>query len=166
LNQPFFKEINRPNSLKINSPVLQRRSGYRELLRAWLRFHLTAQLSWKFDNNEDNLFTGGKKDIASLYEYWVFFVLFRILTEKYGNYAQKSPDKWLEGLIVPDKYGLGLTLQEGKTRAFEFTYNDGKRPLIIKFYYNRPFPGNRTYPDNKGFGSYSKSFRPDYTLSI
>ncbi len=166
LNQPFFKEINRPNSLKLNSPVLQRRSGYRELLRAWLRFHVTAQLSWKFDNDQDNLFTGGKKDIASLYEYWVFFVLFKTLTEKYGNYSKKSPNDWLEGLIISDSNGLGLTLQEGKTRAFEFSYTNGKRPLNIKFYYNRSFPGNRIYAENQGFGSYSKSFRPDYTLSI
>ena len=166
LNQPFFKEINRPNSLKLNSPVLQRRSGYRELLRAWLRFHVTAQLSWKFDNDQDNLFTGGKKDIASLYEYWVFFVLFKTLTEKYGDYSNKSPKDWVEGLIVSDSNGLGLTLQEGKTRAFEFKYTQGKRPLTIKFFYNRSFPGNRKYEENKGFGSYSKSFRPDYTLSI
>ena len=166
LNQQFFKVIGRPNSLKINSPVLQRRSGYRELLRAWLRFHVTAQLSWKFDNDQDNIFTGGKKDIASLYEYWVFFVLFRTLTEKYGEYSKKTPNLWLEGLIVPGKNGLGLTLQEGKTRAFEFSYLNGKRPLTIKFYYNRSFLGNTKYALNKGVGSYSKSFRPDYTLSI
>ena len=166
LNQQFFKVIGRPNSLKINSPVLQRRSGYRELLRAWLRFHLTAQLSWKFDNDHDNIFTGGKKDIASLYEYWVFFVLFRTLTEKYGEYSKKTPNLWLEGLIVPGKNGLGLTLQEGKTRAFEFSYLNGKRPLTIKFYYNRLFPGSKKYAESKGFGSYSKSFKPDYTFSI
>ena len=166
LNQPFFKEINRPNSLKLNSPILQRRSGYRELLRAWLRFHVTAQLSWKFNSDEDNLFTGGKKDIASLYEYWVFFILLKTLTDKYGDYSKKSTKDWLEGLIISDASGLGLTLQEGKTQAFEFTYSSGKRPLTIKFYYNRSFPGNRKYAENKSFGSYSKSFRPDYTLSI
>jgi predicted component of viral defense system (DUF524 family) len=165
LNQTFFKEINRPNSLKLNSPVLQRRSGYRELLRAWLRFHVTAQLSWNFDN-DDNLFTGGKKDIASLYEYWVFFVLFKTLTEKYGDFSKKSPKDWVEGLIVPDSNGLGLTLQEGRTRAFEFNYMQGKRPLTIKFYYNRTFPGGKIYSKDKRAGSYSKSFRPDYTLSI
>lgn len=166
LNQPFFKEINRPNSLKIDSPVLQRRSGYRELLRAWLRFHVTAQLSWKFDQDEDNLFTGGKKDIASLYEYWVFFILLNTLLEKFGEFSKKNPKDWVEGLIISDKHGLGLTLQEGKTRAFEFEYTKGKRPLTIKFYYNRSFPGGRKYVDHKGAGSYSKSFRPDYTLSV
>ncbi len=166
LNQPFFREINRPTSLKLNSPVLQRRSGYRELLRAWLRFNVTAQLSWKFDNDLDNLFTGGKKDIASLYEYWVFFVLFRTLKEKFGDYSKKSPREWLEGLIVSDKHGLGLTLQQGKIRSFEFAHTHGKRRLTIKFYYNRSFRGYRKYAKNDGSGSYSKSLKPDYTLSI
>jgi predicted component of viral defense system (DUF524 family) len=166
VNLPFFKEVKQAISLKINSPVLQRRSGYRELLRAWLRFHLTSQLSWKFDNADDNLFTGGKKDIASLYEYWVFFVLLRTLMEKYGKFSETDTSKWAEGLIVPDRFGLGLTLQEGRTQAFEFEYNSGKRPLIIKFYYNRSFPGGRVFAKNKGAGSYSKSLRPDYTLSI
>ncbi|MFM7683119.1 MAG: DUF2357 domain-containing protein, partial [Bacteroidota bacterium] len=166
LNQPFFKEINRPNSLKLNSPVLQRRSGYRELLRAWLRFHVTAQLSWNFDNDQDNLFTGGKKDIASLYEYWVFFVLFKLLSDKYGKNTTKDPNQWIDGLIVPDKHGLALTLQEGKKQAFKFTHRSDKRNLNIKFYYNRSFVGGKDYDKDKRAGSYSKAFRPDYTLSI
>ncbi|MBM3453997.1 MAG: DUF2357 domain-containing protein [Bacteroidetes bacterium] len=165
LNQPFFKEINRPNSLKLNSPVLQRRSGYRELLRAWLRFHVTAQLSWN-PENEENLFAGGKKDIASLYEYWVFFVLFELLSENYGKNTTKDPNQLIDGLIVPDKHGLALTLQEGKKRAFKFTHRSDKRNLNIQFYYNRSFVGGKAYDKDKSAGSYSKAFRPDYTLSI
>ncbi len=166
LNQPFFKDISRPNTLLINSPILQRRSGYRELLKAWLRFHLTAQLSWKFSPEEDNIFSGGKKDIASLYEYWVFFVLFKTLTDKYTSYSTLDPKKWLDSLLVPDSNGLGLYLQEGRKQAFEFEWNSGKRPLKIKFYYNRSFPGWKKYEVSKKAGSYTNPFRPDYTLSI
>lgn len=166
LNQPFFKDISRPTSLLINSPILQRRSGYRELLKAWLRFHLTAQLSWKFSPEEDNIFSGGKKDIASLYEYWVFFVLFKTLNDKYGENSSQDPKKWLESLLVPDSNGLGLYLQEGRKQAFEFEWNSGKRPLKIKFYYNRSFPGWKKYEVSKEAGSYTNPFRPDYTLSV
>lgn len=166
LNHSFFKEISRPTSLRINSPILQRRSGYRELLKAWLRFHLTAQLSWKFSPEEDNIFSGGKKDIASLYEYWVFFVLFKTLNHKYGNNSLQDPKKWLESLLVPDSNGLGLYLQEGRKQAFEFEWNSGKRPLKIKFYYNRSFPGWKKYEVSKEAGSYTNPFRPDYTLSV
>jgi predicted component of viral defense system (DUF524 family) len=169
LNHPFFKDISRPNTLLINSPILQRRSGYRELLKAWLRFHLTAQLSWKFSPEEDNIFSGGKKDIASLYEYWVFFVLFNTLKEKYTCNSSLEPKKWLESLLVPDSNGLGLYLQEGRKQAFEFECNSGKRPLKIKFYYNRSFPGRKKYDVKKEAdkaGSYTNPFRPDYTLSV
>lgn len=166
LNQPFFKDISRPTSLRINSPILQRRSGYRELLKAWLRFHLTAQLSWKFSPEEDNIFSGGKKDIASLYEYWVFFVLFKTLNDKYGYNSSQDPKKWLDSLLVPDSNGLGLYLQEGRKQAFEFDWNSGKRPLKIKFYYNRSFPGWKKYELTKKAGSYTNPFRPDYTLSV
>ena len=67
LNQSFFKGISRPISLKLNSPVLQRKSGYREVLNAWLKFDLAAKLVW---NGGDAVYGAGKKDIAVLYEYW------------------------------------------------------------------------------------------------
>jgi predicted component of viral defense system (DUF524 family) len=72
LNQSFFNEISRPTSLRLNSPVLQRKSGYREVLNAWLKFDLAAKLVWK---GGDNVYEAGKKDIATLYEYWLFFTL-------------------------------------------------------------------------------------------
>jgi predicted component of viral defense system (DUF524 family) len=165
LNQSFFKDINKPSTLKISSPVLQRRSGYRELLKAWLRFNLTAQLNWKFDD-QDNIFSGGKKDIASLYEYWVFFVLFKMFITKFGKHQQAQAENWVKELIVSDKNGLGLTLRQGIKKAFQFNFNYGKRNLSIKFYYNRSFKGGRIYGQNKQSGSYTKNFRPDYTLSV
>jgi predicted component of viral defense system (DUF524 family) len=70
LSQSFFKDISRPTSLKLNSPVLQRKSGYREILSTWLQFDLAAQLIWK---GGDDVYKAGKRDIATLYEYWLFF---------------------------------------------------------------------------------------------
>jgi predicted component of viral defense system (DUF524 family) len=50
--------------------VLQRKAGYREVLRWWLRFRTTAELSWE---GGEELFYAGQRDVASVYEYWVFF---------------------------------------------------------------------------------------------
>ena len=61
LSQSFFKEISRPTSLKLNSPVLQRKSGYREILSAWLQFDLASKLVWK---GGDDVYKAGKRDIA------------------------------------------------------------------------------------------------------
>ena len=78
LNQSFFKGISRPTSLKLHSPVLQRKSGYREVLNAWLKFDLAAKLVW---NGGDAVYGAGKKDIAVLYEYWLFFTLLNLLKD-------------------------------------------------------------------------------------
>ena len=72
LSHSFFKKIPPPETLRINSPILQRKEGYREILRIWLMFDLAAKLIWK---GGDDVYDGGKKDVALLYEYWIFFVL-------------------------------------------------------------------------------------------
>ena len=71
----IFKKISDPYILKINSPILQRKEGYREILRVWLMFDLAAKLIWSGGEDIDS---GGKKDIAVLYEYWLFFKLLEL----------------------------------------------------------------------------------------
>lgn len=66
-----------PSQLNLNSPVLQRKEGYRELLQAWLMFDLAAKLSWK---GGDNVYEAGKRNVAVLYEYWVFFKLLEVIS--------------------------------------------------------------------------------------
>ncbi|MFN3968967.1 DUF2357 domain-containing protein, partial [Flavobacterium sp.] len=80
LSHSFFKDISRPTSLKLNSPVLQRKSGYREILSAWLQFDLAAKLVWK---GGDDVYKAGKRDIATLYEYWLFFTLYDLFKAKF-----------------------------------------------------------------------------------
>ena len=47
LSTLFFKQVSMPSQLNLNSPVLQRKEGYREILQARLMFDLAAKLSWK-----------------------------------------------------------------------------------------------------------------------
>lgn len=155
LNQSFFKQISRPSSLKLNSPVLQRKSGYREILNAWLRFDLAAKLIWE---GGDNVYDAGKKDIATLYEYWLFFALLDLLKEVF-NIEPKS----IEELIQYDKGQLSLKLKQGTAIAMKGVYKSPSRNLNIQFSYNRSFGGGKTFPDS---GSYTTTLRPDYTLSI
>lgn len=155
LNQSFFKQIARPNSLKLNSPVLQRKSGYREVLNSWLKFDLAAKLIW---NGGDNVYEAGKKDIATLYEYWLFFTLLDIFKEVFDIESESIAD-----LIQYDKDQLSLNLKQGKAIAMKGVYKSPTRNLNIQFSYNRSFGGGKTYPNS---GSYTTTLRPDYTLSI
>lgn len=155
LNQSFFKEISRPTSLKLNSPVLQRKSGYREVLNAWLKFDLAAKLVWKGGNN---VYEAGKKDIATLYEYWLFFTLLDLLKEVFT-----IEPKDITELIQYEKGQLSLNLKQGTAIAMKGVYKSPSRNLNIQFSYNRSFGGKKKYPEG---GSYTTTLRPDYTLSI
>lgn len=155
LNHNFFKEISRPDFLKLNSPILQRKNGYREVLNAWLKFDLAAKLVWQ---GGDNVYLAGKKDIATLYEYWLFFTLLDLLKEIF-----EIEPKSLEELIHFDKEKLCLNLKQGNTIALKGIYKSPARNLNIQFSYNRSFSGKKEYPNP---GSYTTTLRPDYTLSI
>ncbi len=159
LNHPFFKEIERPTTLKLNSPALQRKSGYRELLNAWLQFDLAAKLIWK---GGDDVYKAGKRDIAVLYEYWLFFVLYDLMKTKFKI---NDNNETYKHLIEPTDDGLNVMVKSGKLTALEGTYKSEGRELHIKFSYNRTFDGGTTY-DAKKAGSWTKALRPDYTLSI
>lgn len=166
LNQSFFKEISRPTSLKLNSPVLQRKSGYREVLNAWLKFDLAAKLVW---NGGDAVYGAGKKDIAVLYEYWLFFTLYDLIKRKFKINQHQYEEKPYEHLIVPTNDGLNVMVKSGKHTALEGVYDSENRKLQIKFSYNRTFTGGTEYinnDDKKFAGSWTKTLRPDYTLSI
>ena len=70
LSHSVFKEMSNPSTLPLNSPVLQRKEGYREIFRVWLMFDLAAKLVW---HGGEDVYSGGKRDVAVLYEYWLFF---------------------------------------------------------------------------------------------
>lgn len=155
LHHSIFKEISKPHTLKLNSPVLQRKEGYREVLRVWLMFDLAAKLIW---TGGDDIYSGGKKDIATLYEYWLFFKLLDL----FQNIFNIEP-KDISDLIKETPNGLNLQIKQGKFTALRGVYDSGSRKLNIQFNYNRSFGGKRNYPDS---GSWTTTLRPDYTLSF
>lgn len=155
LHHTIFKSISRPTTLRINSPVLQSKEGYREVLRVWLMFDLAAKLIWK---GGDDIYSGGKKDIATLYEYWLFFKLLDLLQ----NIFDIEP-KDISDLIKETPDGLNLQIKQGRFTALRGVYNSGSRKLNIRFNYNRSFNGKKKYPDS---GSWTTTLRPDYTLSF
>jgi hypothetical protein len=118
-------------------------------------FDLAAKLVWHGGND---VYSADKKDVAVLYEYWLFFKLLDILKDVF-----KIEPKDLNELIKPTSDGIGLQLKQGQYLPLKGVYDGGTRKLAIEFSYNRTFSGNSSYPDG---GSWTRSMRPDYTLSI
>lgn len=153
ISQDVFKQVSQPEFLSLNSPVLQRKEGYRQVLRAWMLFELAAKLSWE---GGDDVYAGGKRDVAALYEYWVFFKLLDLVS---GLFELKNPS--VDDLI--NDRDLVLKLKAGKQLPIEGVYRGAGRPLSVEFSYNRTFGVANKYPDQ---GSWSRQMRPDYTLSL
>ena len=154
LSHALFKDVSSPKTLPLSSPALQRREGYREILRVWLMIDMPAKLVWK---GGDDVYKAGKKDVATLYEYWLFFMLHDLFSDLFkidfkGNNLIKLSDN-----------GLSLRLKQGKRLSSKGVYSTGKRKLNIKFSYNRTFSANSNYSKS---GSWTTRMRPDYTLTI
>jgi predicted component of viral defense system (DUF524 family) len=157
LQHNLFKEVSRLTSIKLNSPVLQKKAGYREVLKAKLMFDLSAKLIWV---GGEDVYSAGNKRVSKLYEYWLFFKLldaikqtFNIESEEYKKLIDKTDDK------------LGLSLKEGKQIALNGTFVSKERELSIQFSYNKTF-GIKDRNDISKEGSWTLGMDPDYTLSI
>jgi predicted component of viral defense system (DUF524 family) len=155
LSHPIFKEISYPDTLPLNSPVLQRKEGYREILKVWFMFNLAAKLIWP---GGEDVYDAGKRDVAVLYEYWLFFKLLDIIKDVFKINPEST-----ESLITKTEDGLGLRLKQGSHVAIRGIYNGISRKLNVEFSYNRTFSGEMDYPNG---GSWTKNMRPDYTLTI
>lgn len=155
LGADVFRGVSPPDMLPLGSPVLQRKEGYREVYQAWLRFDMAARLVWQ---GGDDVYRAGQRDIATLYEYWVFFKLLEIVT---GVFQLDRPAA--EELMEETADGFGLKLKSGEQLGFEGITFAGARPLRARFSYNRSFTRNT---NRAATGSWTERMRPDYTISL
>ncbi|MCH5241533.1 MAG: DUF2357 domain-containing protein [Muribaculaceae bacterium] len=155
LKTPFFRDIEKPVHINFNSPILQHKEGYREVLQTWIFFELAALLNWE---GGENVYNAGMKNVAVLYEYWVFFKLLDIVTSIF-NIKIKDKSK----LVVADNDNLNLDLKQGHMKMVNGTNESSSRHLNVALYYNRTFSHSK---DIHSSGSWTMPMRPDYTLSI
>lgn len=153
LSHSVFKEVSPLSLLPLNSPILQRKEGYRQVLRSWMLFDLAARLSWE---GGDDVYGAGKRNAAVLYEYWVFFKLLEIVSTSFN--LDNPPVKDL----INDK-DLMLKLKSGKRMPIKGYCETSGRRLRVEFSYNRTFSGVDSYPQA---GSWTRQMRPDYSLSL
>lgn len=159
LENPFFRKVSMPTFTNMNSPVLQRKEGYREVFQAWLLYDLAAKLNW---DGGDDVYRAGKKNVATLYEYWLFFKLLELVSE-FFNIDPRSK----ENLVTHDSDHINLNLKQGKMSMVVGKQQTFSRWLNVAFYYNRRFESiakNKDYIHSAG--SWTMTMRPDYTLSL
>jgi predicted component of viral defense system (DUF524 family) len=155
LARDFFKGVGAPQFLPLGSPVLHRKSGYREILTTWLKFDLAAELMWQ---GGEEVYGAGKRDMAALYEYWVFFQLLRLFRDKFELVAPLARD-----LFEHSEGGLNLRLKSHRELGIRGRCLRHPRRLEVCFSYNRTQQHSAAH---KISGSWTRRMRPDYTLSF
>jgi hypothetical protein len=107
------------------------------------------------------VYHAGARNVATLYEYWLFFQLEALFREKF---ACEQP---LHAVIVDrGKVPPQLVLQRGVQLKSPLAGSWGKtagRRLRAEFHFNRKFPSNSR---RDRAGSWTRGAQPDYTLSI
>jgi hypothetical protein len=155
LNHELFKSVGRMDRLPTGSPVLHRKAGYRQILESWSRFQAGAQLNW---SGGDDVYSAGKKDIASLYEYWLFFLILRLFREKFSVNSNA-----MASLFRKSNNGMDLLLKGGRESILEGGVVRYGRKLRVRFAYNLTQGADN---QRKRAGSWTRQMRPDYTLSF
>jgi predicted component of viral defense system (DUF524 family) len=158
LGHSLFREVGEMRFAPLGSPVLQRKAGYREVLRWWLRFHTAAELSWE---GGEELFHAGQRDVASLYEYWLFFELLDWFCQKCRGGNRPAVEELIEGL---EEGSPNLRLRKRmELGPFVGTFARQNRQLRARFAYNRRFEVTH---DRHAGGSWTRRLHPDYTLTF
>lgn len=146
LSQKYFNEISRLDHIPLNSQVLQKKEGYRDILSYYLMFEFGFKLKWRELSDK---FKGNEKKVFELYEYWCYFKLIEIMEiicDMKVNF---------EDIFTLTKDKISLKLKEDVAKAFNYNGYE------IKLLYNKTFERKS---DN--YKSYSVPLRPDYSLEI
>lgn len=156
LRDSFFDDVGSLDIMPQNNQVLQKREGYSQIFSAYSMVDLALQLDWKGKND---VYEGESKNVALLYEYWLFFELYKIVNSIDGCEPAEITDNPF--LLADD--GITISLEQGRKscQAFEIK----KAGLKINLYYNRSFSPKK-FQTTMYEGSYSRPFRPDYTLAV
>jgi hypothetical protein len=152
LSAPIFQEVETAQDLPTSNPVLLRKEGYREILRAFIQVEMAARLGW--EGGED-VYSAGQRNVAILYEFWTFLQVARVL----ANLCDTALD--LKELINPTVDGLNIVLTRGRETQLVGTVTRFERRMQVELWFNRSFPAG-----THSASSWSRRMRPDCSILI
>lgn len=159
LGENVWLPISPMRSYPVNSQVLQKRRGYKDILHYDMSLRMGLQLPWKRAEVFADGLVGDIRPVSELYEYWCFFMLRKAIA------SLATEDVTVPGSAFDTSNGkLEIRLQKGRRSRVRFTYSVSPTPFKINLFYNRVFP--RPNRDTGWHGSYTSRFDPDYSLEL
>jgi len=144
LSAGWLMDVGELQVLPLNSQVLQKREGYRDVLRYFFILDLALRFTW--EGLEDSI-RGFERRLSELYEYWCYFRILRILEDITGDRVNPRD------IFVRD--GWRVRLRTGNS-ILRFSMDDTE----IALSYNGRFAGDTPCR------SYSLPFKPDYSILV
>ena len=154
LSQRYFNDISRLEQIPLNSQVLQKKEGYREILKYYLLFEFGLRIS--FDDLTDK-FRGFEKEINQVYEIWCYFQLIEIIDE-----LTDSESKF-ETFVDKEKWAISMSHIEELEYLKPIKIGDEK--IKVTLMYNKRFKPSKIY-ENGNLTTYSEKLDPDNTLKL
>lgn len=152
LRHALFREVGEMQRLPGESQVLHKREGYREVFRLFLAVESAALLSW---HPEEDTWHAGQRDVATLYEYWVYLRLASLV----GRVSGTEVD-W-KALVQPTNGGLEVSLCRGGRSVVTATVSRHGRPIELALFFN-----NRFVASTSAEGSWTRGMQPDCSLRV
>jgi hypothetical protein len=149
---PMFREVGRLRTFPTGNQVLQKRAGYRELLRTFVLTEIGARLALSW--NVDDVFGASQRNVATLYEYWAFLQLARSVGHVCGadltnSVMQLSSDE------------MSMAFRRGAASRLRWKTTGRGRIMQVELYFNREFLVS-ALPD----ASWSRAMRPDCSIRV
>ena len=148
LSQRYFKDISRMDYAPLNSQVIKKKEGYRDILEYFLMFELGLRMDW---TEATEKIKGYEKKLFELYEFWCYFKLVKILEE-----ITETELKFNDIFDDEDKFNIRLKKNDN---GAEFKYYVNDKDVLINLKYNKDFKKS-----DEDFPTYSVLLTPDYSL--
>lgn len=155
-----FSRVSALTRIDLGDPTLQRRQGYRAVLRAYLAARAGLAIAWPAMSE---LVYAETRDVPSLYELWCLIRVRRALEEEFD--VQLSMDHFIVG-------ETGIRVRRGSAATADRPLTIGSRSYGIRLWYNRSFLPSSTSVEGPfrvheaAPGTWSKAMKPDFTIEL
>ena len=134
--------------------MLQKKEGYREILKYYLLFEFGLQISF---NDLTDKFRGFEKEINQIYEIWCYFQLIEIFDDMTGWESD------FETFVDIEKWAISMSHIEELKYLKPMKINEEE--INVTLMYKCPFKPSETY-ENGDLSIYSEKLDPDYTIKL
>ena len=119
-------DVGRMAHLPISSPVLQRRRGYKDILRHHLALRAAARIPLRKNAVEHHLL--GVKDVALLYELWCYFAVVEAVRDVLGRDPDVADRPRAGGDKVDLPWDFRVTWRGGPTVFYNLSFSRKQAP--------------------------------------